>query len=332
MTHLRVDVDFDALARLVSDGIAFIGNDERIVAWSDSAASITGVGTKQAVGRTLNELFANVQPAFEFAVVPQRVQLWTRDEMRRSLHATILSIDDGWLLSFGRAQHFAQIDQLKSEIVASVSHELKTPIATIKAYATTLRANSEAVALERDEYLLTIDREADRLTHAVDDLLAAGRVDVEHLPEHRERHAVDDVLDAALERLDYSARVRLVRETEGTTVYADRALLGTALAHVIENALKFSADASPVVIEAAGGDERTVIRVVDSGIGIAEEHMPYIFDRFYRADARLTATAGGSGLGLYVARSIVRGHGGTVAVESRPGAGCTVTIAIPVRR
>ncbi|HEV7179674.1 MAG TPA: ATP-binding protein [Candidatus Baltobacteraceae bacterium] len=331
MIPLRVDVDFDALSHLICDGIAFIGGDERVVAWSETAAGITGVGAIQAVGKTLADIFADVDPPLEFAVVPQRLKLWTRDETRRSLHATVLSIEDGWLLSFGHQQRFAQIDQLKSEIVASVSHELKTPIATIKAFATTLRENREAMASSRDEYLRTIEEEADRLSYAVDDLLTAGRVDVEHLPEHRERVELDIVLDAALERLDYSSRQRLTRSTGGVTIFADAQLLGLAIAHVIENALKFSGDTSPVIVEADAAEDSTVVRVIDRGIGIAEEHMPYVFERFYRGDARLTATAGGSGLGLYVARSVLRAHGGSIAIESTPGSGSTVTLRVPAR-
>ncbi len=331
MSFLRVDIGFDALAHLISDGIVFVGLDERVVAWSDAAASITGIGAIQAIGRTLDELFAHLEPALQFAAVPQPAKLWTRDENRRGLHATILSVEDGWVLSFGRQQQYAQIETLRAEIVAAVSHELKTPIATIKAFATTMRANAEAVWTDRDEYLGTIEKEADRLAHAVDDLLSAGRVEVEHLPEHRGRCEVNSVVDAALERLDYSARPRLIRKVDGVSITADPGQISTALAHVIENALKFSPDTSEVVVEATGDERSTKVRVVDRGIGIAEEHMPYVFDRFYRVDSRLTATAGGSGLGLYVARSIVKAHGGTISIESKPGAGCAVTLTLPVR-
>lgn len=331
MTFLRVDVDFDALAKLVCDGIVYVGSDECVIAWSESAASVTGIGSIQAAGKKLSDLFYGIEPALEFAVVPQRFRLWTLDENRRCLHATALSIGDGWLLSFGHAQRFAQIDQLKAEIVASVSHELKTPIATIKAFATTLRANPDGLHQDRDDYLKTIEQEADRLTRAVEDLLIAGRVEVEHLPERRQRCDLNAVLDNAMDRLDHSVRGRLRRKTQGVAVFADPDLFGTALAHVIENALKFSSHPTPVVIEASADEKSTVVRVIDNGIGIAEEHMPYVFERFYRGDARLTATTGGSGLGLYVARSVVHAHGGSISIDSKPGAGCTVTISVPVR-
>lgn len=331
MTFLRIDLAFDALAQVVEDAIAYIDAEERIVAWSDRAANVTGIGSLQSLGKRLEELFLKVDPRIEFAVVPQRVKLWTRDEKRRSLHATVLSVGEGWLLSFGRQQRFSQIDHLRGEIVASVSHELKTPIATIKAFATTLRANPVLPEGTREDYLRTIEHEADRLSYAVDDLLVAGRVDVEHLPERRENLPVERVVELALERLDYGARRRLEYRAGDAMVCVDPSLFASAVAHVIENALKFSADSAPVAIEASQAHDATVIRIIDRGIGISEEHMPYIFDRFYRGDARLTAVAGGSGLGLYIARSVVRAHGGTIDVKSADGSGTTVTLTVPVR-
>ena len=331
MTFLRFDLDFDSLAQLVNDALAYLDADGRIAAWSDRCVALTGMPAAKCIGKRLDEAFVTVEPPLEFAVVPQLVNVLTRDDARRTLHATILSVGDGWLLSFGRAQHFSQIDNLRSEIVASVSHELKTPIATIKAFATTLRTNPVVTEHARDDYLKTIEREADRLSYAVDDLLVAGRVDVEHLPERREVVPMDRIVELALERLDYSARHRLEYTAGRATVFVDPLLFGSALAHVIENALKFSADSAPVTVEATQQPDSTVIRVVDRGIGIAEEHMPYIFDRFYRGDARLTAATGGSGLGLYIARSVVRAHGGDIQVESTHGSGTSVTLRVPVR-
>ncbi len=175
-TRVRVDVDFDSLARLTSDGIARISGDGLIVGWSASAASISGIPRAEAMGKSLNEIFARIEPSLGFALAPEDLTIQCRDENRRILHATVLTIDEGWLLSFGHETRFAAIEQLKSEIVTAVSHELKTPIATIKAFATTLRTNPEESSKNLAEYLATIEEQADRLSHAVDDLLLVGRV------------------------------------------------------------------------------------------------------------------------------------------------------------
>ena len=329
--HLRIDADFDALAKFISDAIAYLSGDGIVAAWSSGAAAVTGVPRIEAVGRSLDEIFSRIDPPLGFAVVPQQMTVWTNDENRRAIHAAVLTIDDGWLLSFGRQQTYDAIEQLKSEIVTSVSHELKTPIATIKAYALTMRDNPDATAPKRDEFLRTIEEEADRLASAVDDLLLAGRVDAEHLLTERKNVAVDSVIDIVADRLGPTAAVRIERRTQGVEVNGDLALLARALEQLIDNALKFSPDSSSVVVEAERSGDEAQIRVIDRGIGIGDEHLPYIFERFYRAERNLVSATGGAGLGLHIARSVARAHGGTIGVESRLHEGATFTLRLPER-
>ncbi len=331
MAHLRIDADFDALAKFISDAIAYVSGEGIVAAWSSGAAAVTGVPRIEAVGKSLDEIFSRVDPPLGFAVVPQAITVWTNDENRRAIHAAVLTIDDGWLLSFGRQQTYDAIEQLKSEIVTSVSHELKTPIATIKAYALTMRDNPDATAPKRDEFLKTIEEEADRLASAVDDLLLAGRVDAEHLLTERKNVAIDSVLDVVADRLGPTLASRIERRTQGIEVHGDLALLARALEQLIDNALKFSPDASTVVVEAERTGSEVQIRIIDRGIGIGQEHLPYIFERFYRAERNLASVTGGAGLGLYIARSVARAHGGTIDVESRLHEGATFTLRLPER-
>lgn len=331
--HLRVDVEFDALADCISDGIAFVGGEGLVTAWSNGATAITGIARIDAVGKSLDELFTRIEPALGLAVVPEPIELQSGDERRRVLHATALSIDDGWLISFGREVRFAAIEQLKDEIVAAVSHELKTPIATIKAYATTLRANPDTLAAnDRADFLSTIEEQADRLARAVEDLLLVGRVKAKHLLEKRASISLDHLLDSTALRLGPTAAERIERVSTAVTLSGDPDLLGNALMHLVDNALKFSPDTTSVVIEGADEGERVAVRVRDRGIGIGEEHLPYIFERFYRVERNLAAATGGSGLGLTIAREIVQAHGGTLAVESTPHGGSTFTIVLPGSR
>lgn len=331
MPHVRVDTDFDALAKFISDGIAYLSGEGIVAAWSSGAAAVTGVPRIEAVGKSLEQIFSRIEPPLGFAIVPQEITVWTNDENRRAIAAAVLTIDDGWLLSFGRQKTYDAIEQLKAEIVTSVSHELKTPIATIKAYAQTMRHNPLATDPKRDEYLETIEEEADRLASAVDDLLLAGRVDAEHLLTERKDVPMDAVLDVVAERLGPTAASRIERRTQGVDVNGDLKLLARALEQLIDNALKFSPDTSTVVVEAERKENEATIRVIDRGIGIGEEHLPYIFERFYRAERNLVSATGGAGLGLYIVRSVARAHGGTIAVESRLHEGTTFTLHLRER-
>jgi signal transduction histidine kinase len=331
MTHVRVDTDFDALARFVSDGLIYVTPEGLVGEWSRGAASIAGIARIDAEGKSLDELFARVEPPLGFAVVPQEMTLWSRDENRREFHVTALSIDNGWLISFGREQRFAAIEQLKNEILAAVSHELKTPIATIKAYATTMRQNPGATLASQDEYLATIEEQADRLNRAVDEMLLAGRVDAPHLLREREPSPMERLLDRVLRELGPTAASRIECRGGGTEINCDAHLLSMALFQIVDNALKFSADGTPVIVEGANNGALASISVADNGIGIGDEHLPYIFERFYRTERNMIAASGGSGLGLYIANSIVRAHGGSIHVESALHVGTRVTIALPVR-
>jgi two-component system, OmpR family, phosphate regulon sensor histidine kinase PhoR len=227
---------------------------------------------------------------------------------------------------------YREIEQLKTEIIAAISHELKTPIASIKAYATTLRVNPDAVAEQRDEFLRIIEDEADRLARAVDDLLLASRVEAEHLLKERVLIALDEVIDRALAALAFDREDHpVVRRTRGVQISGDPDLLCDVFVHLIENAAKFSPPGTPILIEASTRERDVTVDVTDDGLGIAPEHLPYIFDRFYRVERELTAAAGGSGLGLFIVRGLVHAHGGSIGVRSEPGCGSTFTLRLPLR-
>jgi two-component system, OmpR family, phosphate regulon sensor histidine kinase PhoR len=246
-------------------------------------------------------------------------------------------VDFGWTAPSGvdsapERLRYREIEQLKTEIIAAVSHELKTPIASIKAYAMTLRVNPDAVAAQRDEFLRIIEDEADRLERRVDDLLLASRVEAEQLLKERVLVALDEIIDKALETLAFDLEDHpVVRHTHDVKLSGDPDLLRDVFAHLIENAGKFSPIGTAILIEAASRERDVTVDITDDGLGIAPEHLPYIFDRFYRVERELTASAGGSGLGLFIVRGLVHAHGGSIAVRSEPGCGSTFTLRLPLR-
>lgn len=331
MQPVRIEGDFDTLARFVSDGLALVSSNGAIAGWSAGAAQATGVAEASALGRSLDELFARVDPPLGFAVLPQDLTIVSRGEHRRALYARALTTEGGWLISFGRQHRFDAIEQLKNEIVTAVSHELKTPIATIKAFATTMRQNPTAATVDREEFLTTIEEQADQLARVVDELLLAGRVDAEHLLTERRDVAIAQLLDDVSRRLGPTRAARIERDVRDVIVNCDGELLGEALAHLIDNALKYSPDTSRVLVTACSDERSAEIRVIDRGIGIGQDHMPYIFERFYRAEANLVSLTGGTGLGLYIVRAVARAHGGAIEVESGIHQGTTMTLRLPVR-
>jgi signal transduction histidine kinase len=333
-------IPLDALLSLTRDGFAYVGSDATVLAWNAPATELTGLQPEDVLEHDVRTVLVDgaeiVRVPFDGRPQNMRVGVNTLHGVR-FLAATVVGINHdsgayGWLCSFGPERRHREIELLKNEIVAAVSHELKTPIATIKAYADTMRDSSEAVAAARDEYLNVIDEQADRLTRAVDDLLLASRVDADQLLHERVTVSVDLVVDAALEALAFDLHVHpIVRETAGVTVSGDRDLLREILRHLLDNARKFSPGGSPITVSARIDGHATVIDVIDKGIGIADEHLPYLFERFYRVEHPHTAESSGTGLGLFIVGALVRAHGGTVAIYSEPGNGTTVTLHLPVR-
>lgn len=229
-------------------------------------------------------------------------------------------------------QRIDEIEQLKNELVSTVSHELKTPLAAIKAYTATLRQNPELYAEKREEYLRIVEEQADRLSRLIDDLLLVTRVEAGQLLRRRTITSVDEVLDEALAEIHFDHSHHLIeRETGGAKISGDPDRLRDLLRNLIENAMKYSPKGGPIMVRARENATQTVLEVSDCGIGISADDLPYIFERFYRAESDISTAAGGSGLGLYIARAIARAHGGTIEASSEPGRGTTFTVSLPKR-
>ena len=330
---------FDALLGVAADGIAHIDATGSVARWNVAAEAISGIAAERALGSRLDAIVPEGWTSIRSVPLdglPHLVRWSFGPAGRAPVRAQVVAIVrasgiDGWLVSFAPQQRFDEIEQLKNELIGSISHELKTPLATIKAYVETLRDNSLTPEMAR-EYLDVMGDQADRLARAIDDLLLVSRVEAGQLLKRRETVPLDDVLDAALRSIAFDESAHpLHRETAGIMISGDPDLLCDALAQVLENAAKFSPSGHQIDVRGESREGRCVVSIADRGIGIADEHLPYIFDRFYRVDRALASASDGSGLGLFIASALARAHGGTIDVRSEPGAGSTFTLSLPVR-
>lgn len=225
-----------------------------------------------------------------------------------------------------------EVNRLRAEIVANVSHELRTPLALIKGYATTLL--SPQVKLEEAEarrFLSNVSFAADRLGRMIDDLLCASRLEMQQLNLQPRRF---DLIHKARQVLawfqPYARELRLVADLPATEleVWADPDRVEQVLFNLLSNAVKYSPPGGVVTLQARclGAPPRAVVHVTDEGVGIARQHLPRIFDRFY-----LTETSKkGVGLGLYICKGLVEAMGGEIWVVSEPGQGSTFSFTLPM--
>lgn len=243
------------------------------------------------------------------------------------------------LLAASERNRAERADQSRRELIVNVSHELRTPIASIRAHVESLTMREDApLDPEVARYLEVIDRETERLSALVDDLLAVARAEAGELTLTIGPVSVGQVVRHVREALAPMARrqrkvvlVEHMPEGELPLVLADADRLTQVMLNLVRNAVAYTPEGGLVSIEARqDGPAQVALVVADTGIGIPREDLARVFDRFYRTDASRSRSTGGFGLGLSIARDLVEAMGGTISVESEVGSGSRFTVHLPV--
>jgi signal transduction histidine kinase len=226
-----------------------------------------------------------------------------------------------------------ELNRMKNEFVAVVSHELRTPVTALIGYAKTLQQPNLADDPDlRQEFLERMERQGERLVRLVENLLTAARIESRQLPMQVTRVRFEDLVRDVVEGLGAEAgRVKVDIPLELPVLHTDRELLSRVLSNLLDNALKYSPDASVCEVGARGDPAAVVFWVADRGIGIEPSEVERIFQRFYQVDSSSTRTFRGAGLGLSLVQELVQRLGGSINVESAPGEGSTFTVTLPPR-
>ena len=260
----------------------------------------------------------------------QNVQLAEQAERLQEQAARLESLLATEQASSAQLRH---LNQMKSDFVAVASHELRTPLTAILGYVKTLRRPEfERDPEARAEFLAAIERQGDRLFRLVGNVLTASQVEnrdaLRELSTVELRTVAEEVREGFHEN---AARIRLDVPGDLPPIWSDRVRVGEIMANLLDNALKYSPDASDVELGARTADEGVRFWVLDQGVGISREDLPRIFDRFYQTDQSTTRRVGGLGLGLHLVRELTKTLGGRVDVESAPGQGSRFTVTLPLR-
>ena len=240
--------------------------------------------------------------------------------------------DHGWAIALHDVSRYKEVEARKNNLLGEVTHDLKQPLAAILSFSDIVQASGELNA-KQAQYLDRVRSAASRMSEQVHQLLdvvwiEAGmrltlvEVDLANLV----RITLDD-----LESKAAAKQITLVFKppSELPTLVADGVRLGQVVANLINNAIKYSANETRIVTSIKSTKGMLVLSVKDQGIGIAPEHLPKLFQRFYRVQDKQTRKIEGTGLGLYISRSIVEQHGGHITAESEPGKGSTFTVYLP---
>lgn len=337
----------------VNEAIVAMGRDTEPLFFNSRFAVLFGAGSTGGDALPLRERFRDPELLQGFLrVLGEGATRTFRVKLRTELHdgEREFSVAVSPLLSrseassvYGAVAIFHDISELKAseqiriDFVANASHELKTPLTSIKGYLDTVRDDLKNGRVdEAAGFLDVVNRNVDRLNHLVNDLL-----DLSVLESGAEVKKVilntSEISEQALRLIEgrHPKRHTIRLETKIDRVLADPRRIEQVLVNLIDNATKYSPDGTEIRIVwepgsgANAGD--TVLRVRDNGPGISEDHMPRLFERFYRVDAGRAREVGGTGLGLAIVKHIVLGHGGSIAVKSQPGKGSEFICRFPLR-
>jgi two-component system phosphate regulon sensor histidine kinase PhoR len=242
----------------------------------------------------------------------------------------------GTVVVFDDVTRLRKLENMRKDFVANVSHELKTPITSIKGFIETLMDGAINDPEDARRFLDIIARQTHRLNAIIDDLLTLSKIEqqTEKTQIQLQSSPLLPTLTAAAQLCEVRATPKDIRMridcSEDLTVSINPPLLEQAVVNLIDNAVKYSPEHGEVMIRALPNDTEVLIQVIDRGCGIEPRYLPRLFERFYRVDKARSRKLGGTGLGLAIVKHIVQAHDGRVTVESTPGTGSVFTIHLPI--
>jgi two-component system phosphate regulon sensor histidine kinase PhoR len=328
------------------EGVIAVDADENIIRLNKTASRMLGYSEKDAIGRSIQEVGRNSELTALAQLTLSDYKSRERDVHLGGARETLLEVQAsglvgldgeriGALLVFNDVTRIRRLQTMRRDFVANVSHELKTPITSIKGFVETLIESPPDTREELDRFLGIINRQSDRLGQIIGDLLALSRLEVSD--QTRDIEFFDLPVRPILERVvrdfnnrqpENSGRIQLECPPDlRATVNAP--LLEQAVGNLVDNALKYGREGSTIFITCQANNGTVDLRVRDEGLGIASHHLPRLFERFYRVDKARSRQMGGTGLGLAIVKHIAQAHGGLASVTSEPGVGSTFVMTLP---
>ena len=245
------------------------------------------------------------------------------------INTDILEINDLINSINNLSQSIKEQENIRKRLTGDISHELKTPLTNIQSH---LEAMIDGIWEPTEERLLSVKEEAERLSSLVSDMQKLNKYDESSIKLKKDNVNISDIICFVIfqfSNLAKSKNIKIEYEKKNIKLYCDKDKITQALVNILSNAIRYSNEGSTIFIEERLKDNKVIISIEDQGIGISEEDLKYVFERFYRADKSRTRATGGTGIGLTIVKSIVSSHGGEVKLESKLGEGSKFTIILP---
>jgi two-component system, OmpR family, phosphate regulon sensor histidine kinase PhoR len=348
-TITRQRNEIEVILSSMEEGILAVDKDERIISLNRAAEKIFEVKRTDAQGHTIQEAIRN-RTFHDFISdvikgsnpVEKEITLYPGEEKYINGHGTRL-VDSsgkeiGALIVLNDVTRLKRLENIRRDFVANVSHEIKTPITAIKGFVETLKDVGVDSEEDRERFLTIISKHVNRLEAIIDDLLKLSRIERDGESEDGiriDKENIYNILETAVQVCLPNAEAKNIKMDficdRMLSAKVNASLLEQAVVNLLDNAVKYSDSGTKVSVKASMNDKTMSIEVSDQGRGIEKEHLPRLFERFYRVDKARSRQQGGTGLGLAIVKHITQAHGGSVSVESTPGKGSVFTIRIPIK-
>jgi two-component system phosphate regulon sensor histidine kinase PhoR len=333
------------------EGVIAVDGHDHILLMNERARVMFNLGTGRLERKPFLEVIRNadlhdvfregraagVEAAADGAAVRRELRLSTPVERILQVHAVPLRLgpgETGVAMVLHDITALRQLEQIRTEFVANVSHELRTPLTAIQGYLETLLGGAMDDPAHARRFLEVVFRHTERLGRLLNDLTDLSNIELGRVSLHRGPVALAEVVEGTLEIVRAKADAGGVRlearlPADLPAVQADRDRLAQILINLVDNAVKYTPRGGQVTVAAAAGAGLVEVAVIDTGVGIPPADLPRITERFYRVDRARSRELGGTGLGLAIVKHLVAAHGGTLAIESRPGEGTRVRVTLP---
>ncbi|XID95649.1 two-component system histidine kinase PnpS [Paenibacillaceae bacterium WGS1546] len=335
----------------MTSGVVMIGHDGRITLYNREAEKLLGSPVRERVGRSYTEikqhyeLLGLIREALEQpAAVHEELTVYYPEERLLEIHLVPMTMGEeekpGLLLVLQDVTAIRRLERMRSEFVANVSHELKTPVAAVKGFSETLLSGAMNDPETARAFLTIIHDESDRLNRLIGDILELSKIESRRSALQFSPIDLTQFLERMKELFSPEAAKKdielEVRSEEGLFLEADEDRLGQIVMNLMQNGINYTPEGGKVrvaaeLVPAEAGEEETVrITVSDTGIGIPRKDIPRIFERFYRVDKARSRSSGGTGLGLSIVKHLTEMHRGTIRVESAVGSGSRFILELPL--
>ena len=336
----------EAMLYSINDGVIAVNNDAKIILANSAAESILNLPPFHHInGRHVKEVIRQPDLCNLFLKslntrqeMDEEIEMGPPDRKTLEIETSLIETSPGERIGIVAVIRditaLRDLEQAKSDFVSTVSHELRTPLTSIKAYIATLRRKDvEFDDRTREEFLRVVEDEADRLTRLIADILDVSKIESGKLELKRRDFDMVKLASIVTDKLQSQTSKHVIKfdgPKEVAPINGDPDKIEQVLMNLVDNAVKYSPAGGEITVTLGAGRRKMELSISDNGVGIPEDHLTDVFEKFHRVDNRATREIYGTGLGLYVSKSIIEAHGGTIWAESKLDKGTVFHFTLPL--